>query len=73
MYYITSNKIDSLYFNIIKNISYAAMTTGPDFLLNYINIKINNKYVWITYKYNKDIFLEKLLSLETFDEKMIDL
>lgn len=71
MYYVTNNNVDSFYTNIIKNISYAAMTTGPNFLLNYINININNKHVWITSKYNKDVFLENLLLLDTFDEKMI--
>ena len=68
MYYLTSGNNDSFYFNILKNISYATMLQGVEFLLDNIYIAFDKNYVKIINKYNKDIFLEKLINLENYDE-----
>jgi len=71
IYYLTSNHIDNFnkypYFNLLKNISYASMLQGSQFLLDNINIKFNKNYVMITNKYNKNVFLEKLINLKNYN------
>lgn len=68
IYYLTSGKIDPFYFNILKNISYATMLQGVEFLLDNIDFIFDKKCVKIINKYNKDIFLEKLINLENYNE-----
>jgi hypothetical protein len=68
MYYLTSDNIDSFYFNILKNISYATMLQGVEFLLDNIDITFDKNHVKIINKYNKDIFLENLINLDNYNE-----
>lgn len=68
IYYLTSGNIDPFYFNILKNISYATMLQGIDFLLDNIKITFDKNNVKIINKYNKDIFLDKLINLKNYNE-----
>ena len=68
IYYLTSDHIDSFYFNISRNISYATMLQGTQFLLDNIDIMFNKRYIRIVNKYNKNIFLEKLLKSINYNQ-----
>jgi len=73
IYYLTSGNIDPYFFNILKNISYATMLQGPTFLLNNIKITFDKNNVKIINKYNKDVFLDKLINLENYNENYDEL
>lgn len=63
-YYLTSNNTDPFYFSILKNISYAAILQGHEFLLDNIKIEFNRNLIKITNKYKREIFLDNLMNLE---------
>jgi hypothetical protein len=63
-----SEGINTFYFNILKNISYATMLQGNEFLLDNIDIQFNKHYVKIINKYKKDVFLEKILKSKKYNE-----